>query len=315
MGSLKSIKFFYIIVAMLGLPSTEISANVYYSPTQMFSTKMDQLEEKIITRFEQHMELFEQRLEQKLAQQFTAMRKSTQTKWLQLDDKFVEMKKTIAQNSGAYFSSCRLVPSEFSNVFMIRPAGLNTQPFLAYCEQDFLGGGWIVIHKRFDGSVNFTRTWVEYKDGFGDPDGEHWIGLDKIHKITRSGDYELLVVLKDFDGNGKIVLYEDFKVDNERAKFKLRLGQFVHGNAGNSLDFSNGVKFSTYDQDNDQHQEGSCAEFYESGWWFTDCMNANLNGLYQQYDQANKTMNWFGFRNDLQGLKEASMMVREKAKI
>ncbi|XP_058833653.1 angiopoietin-related protein 6-like [Topomyia yanbarensis] len=315
MGSPRGIKCFIITLGTLSSLYTGSSANVFYSPDEKFTARMGQLETMMLNRLDERMDSFERRLEQKLGQQFTAMQKATDIKWLKLNDKFTEMKNVIAQNSGAYFTSCRTVPSEFSNVFMIRPPGINTQPFLAYCEQDFLGGGWIVIHKRFDGSLNFTRSWVEYREGFGDPDGEHWMGLDKIHKITRSGDYELLVQLKDFDGTGKLALYDGFQVDGEGAKYKLRFGQFVHGNAENSLDPSNGARFSTFDQDNDQHGEGSCADFYESGWWFKNCMNANLNGLYQRYDKSNKTMNWFGFRNDLQGLKEASMMIREKVKV
>lgn len=157
---------------------------------------------------------------------------------------------------------------------MIRPPAVNTPPFLAYCEQQYLGGSWIVIHKRFDGTVDFNRNWQEYKEGFGEPDGEHWMGLDKIHKITKSADHELLVVLKDFDGRAKMALYDGFDVDTEGAKYKLSVGKYVHGDAGDSLSMASGVRFSTNDQDNDQHSGGSCAEFYQSGWWFKNCMNA-----------------------------------------
>lgn len=38
----------------------------------------------------------------------------------------------------------------------------------------------------------------------------------------------------------------------------------------------------------------------------------NLNGLYKQQDDQHQTMNWYRFRKDYQGLKEATMMIREK---
>jgi len=44
---------------------------------------------------------------------------------------------------------------------------------------------WIVMMNRFDGSVNFNRSWAEYKLGFGDiRTSEFWIGNENIHLYT-----------------------------------------------------------------------------------------------------------------------------------
>ncbi|XP_029295590.1 fibrinogen C domain-containing protein 1-like [Cottoperca gobio] len=48
--------------------------------------------------------------------------------------------------------------------------------FMVYCDMSTDGGGWTVIQRREDGSVNFFRDWAAYRDGFGKTTGEHWLG-------------------------------------------------------------------------------------------------------------------------------------------
>ncbi|XP_035785022.1 microfibril-associated glycoprotein 4-like [Anopheles albimanus] len=226
-----------------------------------------------------------------------------------ISDKLESINKTLRQNVGTYYESCVEAPEMMSDVYMIRPPASSVAPFKAFCEQRYQQGGWMLLMRRFDGSLNFTRSWTDYRDGFGDVAAEHWIGLERMHRITTSDYYELLVYLKDFDGVVKTARYSEFEVANEANGYRLNLGTFVEGNAKDSLRASDGSMFSTYDRDNDLHA-GSCAAFYASGWWYRNCMNANLNGLYRQHDPNNATMNWFGFHDDLQGLKEATMMIR-----
>ncbi|XP_058123231.1 ryncolin-1-like [Anopheles ziemanni] len=229
-----------------------------------------------------------------------------------ISDKLENINKTLRQNVGTYYASCQEAPAFLSDVYTIKPPASSVAPFRVYCEQSYRKGGWIVLLRRFDGSVNFTRDWMDYRDGFGTVEGEYWLGLEKIHRITAADYFQLLVHLKDHDGTVKTALYDEFEVANESTGYRLHLGSYIDGNANDSLRISNAMKFSTPDRDNDEHP-GSCAAFYASGWWYRNCMNANLNGLYRQTDPNNATMNWFGFRNDLQGLKEATMMIRAVA--
>ena len=67
-----------------------------------------------------------------------------------------------------------------------------------YCDTSSGGGGWTVIQRRKDGSVEFEkRDWVEYEDGFGYLHGEFWIGLRSMHCLTipvkETGSFELTI--------------------------------------------------------------------------------------------------------------------------
>ena len=44
----------------------------------------------------------------------------------------------------------------------------NGSPIKVYCDMTIDRDGWIVIQKRFDGSVDFNRNWTDYKNGFSD---------------------------------------------------------------------------------------------------------------------------------------------------
>ena len=110
-----------------------------------------------------------------------------------------------------------------SAVYTIDPDGLG--PFDVFCDQKTAGGGWTVFQKRLDGSVNFYRGWSDYKRGFGNLNGEYWLGLDKIYRLTKLKN-TLRVDLEDTKGKKAYAAYEMFAVANERAKYKLNLGKY-----------------------------------------------------------------------------------------
>ncbi|CAH3194224.1 unnamed protein product [Porites evermanni] len=166
---------------------------------------------------------------------------------------------------------------QVSGVYSIDPD--NTGAFKVYCDQTTDGGGWTVFQKRLDGSVDFFRGWDDYKRGFGDLNGEFWLGLDKIHHLTKNHS-RLRVDLADFDEETAYAMYDSFGVANEQQKYRLQLGQYT-GTAGDSLNIHRNMKFSTKDQKNNNHRN-DCANKFEGAWWYgnSDCHHSNLNGRY-----------------------------------
>jgi hypothetical protein len=89
------------------------------------------------------------------------------------------------------------------------------------------GGGWTVCQRRQDGSEDFYRGWSDYKAGFGNLDGEFWLGLDKLHRLSKSGQDVLRVDLMDFNGAQHYAKYGTFSVADGSDKYRLKIGNYT----------------------------------------------------------------------------------------
>ena len=111
-----------------------------------------------------------------------------------------------------------------SGVYTVDPDGSGA--FDVFCDHNSPGGGWTVFQKRLDGSVEFYRGWNDYKRGFGSLNGEFWLGLEKIHRLTKSERYILRVDLEDTAGKTAYAEYDMFAVTSERTKYQLGIGTY-----------------------------------------------------------------------------------------
>ncbi|BFZ03928.1 hypothetical protein BsWGS_06966 [Bradybaena similaris] len=153
----------------------------------------------------------------------------------------------------------------------------------ALCDTETDGGGWIVIQRRTKGDVDFYRGWADYKNGFGTPDTDYWIGLDVIHNLTSQGYNEIRFDLQ-YNGTNYFESYSDFTVADELSKYRLSVGEF-NGTAGDAFTYHSDEMFSTYDSDNDVWP-GNCASDNHGAWWYAGCYWSNLNG---QWAEDNST--------------------------
>ncbi|XP_019367742.1 PREDICTED: angiopoietin-2-like [Gavialis gangeticus] len=182
----------------------------------------------------------------------------------------------------------------------------------ALCDMETSGGGWTIIQHRKDGSVDFHRTWKEYKQGFGAPPGEYWLGNDFIHQLTTQRAYSLRVQLRDWDGNEAYSLYQHFHLGSEEQNYRLHV-QDYSGTAGRTSSLSPmGTDFSTKDADHDRCG-CKCAQMATGGWWFDACGPSNLNGVY--YPASSTTvryngMKWHYWKGPSHRLKATTMMIR-----
>ncbi|XP_062991446.1 fibrinogen gamma chain [Elgaria multicarinata webbii] len=224
-----------------------------------------------------------------------------------------------------------------SGLYFIKPQKAKEQ-FLVYCEIDNLGNGWTVIQRRLDGSEDFNKNQIQYKEGFGhlspNDQTEFWLGNEKIHLISTQTaiPYALRIELEDWSGQKSHADYAHFKLGNEADNYRLMYTFFAGGDAGDAFDgfdfgddpsdkfftSHNGMQFSTHDNDNDKY-DGNCAAQSSSGWWMNRCHAANLNGKYYQggtysnedprSDGYDNGITWVTWRSKWYSMKKTVMKI------
>ena len=127
-----------------------------------------------------------------------------------------------------------------------------------YCDAVTDGGGWLVVQRRQDGSVDFNRGWTDYEEGFGGLTGEFWYGLRPLHCLTNQGQWQLSIDFTLTNGTKSYLSYNKFSVGPANSQYQLSISGF---NGITTDPFTihplDGMKFTTKDSDNHK-----CM-----GWW------------------------------------------------
>ena len=171
-----------------------------------------------------------------------------------------------------------------SAIYLIKPD--QQQPFQVYCNMDTLKKrGWTVIQRRRNGSQDFNLPWENYVEGFGNLEGDFWLGLEKIYRLTSSAkETQLEIVMTNFEGREAFATYSHFALGPLATEYKIIVSGY-NGTAGDGLSVDvGGAPFSTRDNDNDDSTRlnVNCAAQLKGGWWYRGnlCGTSNLNGEY-----------------------------------
>ena len=115
--------------------------------------------------------------------------------------------------------------------------------------------------------------------------------------------------------------YENFAIGDEHDNFRLSLNSYS-GTAGDGFRSGHdGISFSTPDRDNDHYvpnlpsghpvqTPASCAKERQSGGWFTNCGDNNLNGVWGVKDTHGNF--WWPLDNAYVPVTFSEMKVRIK---
>ncbi|KAI0241166.1 Angiopoietin-related protein 7 [Lamellibrachia satsuma] len=142
--------------------------------------------------------------------------------------------------------------------------------FPVFCTVD----KYIVIQRRNAPYVaSFNRTWDEYKTGFGDVRGEFWLGLEKIHQITRQPfvRFSVRVEAKLATGLSYYAEYNNFYIGDEGQSYRiLSIGAATA--KSNNYFLTNGTFFATADRD----QKYLCGARYNGFWYYENKAAGNV---------------------------------------
>ena len=162
-----------------------------------------------------------------------------------------------------------------------------------YCDVVTDGGGWLVVQRRQDGSIDFNRGWVEYEEGFGNLTGEFWYGLRPLHCLTNQGQWQLRFDFTFTNGTKSYLSYKSFSVGPANSQYQLSISGFTGITTDPFTEHPlNGTKFTTKDRDNDNWGRNCAINRSTGGWWHNSCSYININHRYNHQNSIYLNGKW-----------------------
>ena len=145
----------------------------------------------------------------------------------------------------------------------------------------------------------FNRPWLDFKNGFGDSNGNYWLGNDAIHNyIAGHPTYQLYVYVYPVSAAYPyLAMYQwYFVVGDSTINYQLSLAISGGNVTSDGLGPASNQMFSTSDKDNDVDSH-NCAATYGAGWWYGgnpltngyQCGTTMLNGCGSNFVWAQDT--------------------------
>ncbi|WAR22083.1 TENX-like protein [Mya arenaria] len=96
------------------------------------------------------------------------------------------------------------------------------QSYTFFFSRDISRSRRIGAGSRRVSASDFYKTWDEYKHGFGDLDGNFWLGNDKIVSLCNDEQFELRIDMELGDDT-RYAQYSSFSVEDESQNYRLHV--------------------------------------------------------------------------------------------
>ncbi|KAI3353396.1 hypothetical protein L3Q82_019930, partial [Scortum barcoo] len=139
--------------------------------------------------------------------------------------------------------------------------------------------------------------------------------LENIFLLSVRKKNKLRVDMEDWEGGKASAQYSSFLIDNETAGYRLHLGGFTGGAAGDSFSNHNNMKFTTFDKDQDNWDK-NCAQTCLGGFWYNSCHMTNPTGMYAPHGAIafkNVHVIWHAWKDWNYSLKTLATKIRSVA--
>ena len=89
-----------------------------------------------------------------------------------------------------------------------------------------------VFQRRMNGVWPFIQYWIEFETGFGDLEGDFWLGNMYIQLLTRKADQKVKFHLRTADGEEAYANYNKFWIDSSKYRYRAYFRDFEGATQG-----------------------------------------------------------------------------------
>jgi len=84
---------------------------------------------------------------------------------------------------------------------------------------------WLIIQNRQTNHINFNRTWLEYRRGFGNilNQTDFWLGNENLYWLTNNYQCRLKIELTDWYNETRLAIYELFRISNQHDDYRIQI--------------------------------------------------------------------------------------------